>query len=358
MPLHATFSDTMPINTDVQRPYATAVRIWLVVVAAFIAAMVVVGGLTRLTDSGLSITEWQLISGALPPLSEDAWQTAFAKYREIPEYKLVNDGMSLAEFKSIFWWEWGHRFLGRFIGLVFFVPFVFFWLKKALNRQLTQRLLIIFILGGLQGALGWYMVKSGLVDRIDVSQYRLAAHLGLAVLLFGIVLWTLLRLGAKEVDNSPQNHPQIRAAAFIVVLIFAQVLLGALVAGLHAGRIYNTWPLMDGRWIPEGLVDKSPLVLNFFENLATVQFDHRIGAYLIVLVVIYQAIQIFRVAPSRRIATSAIMLTVVMALQVLLGIWTLLAVVPIDLAVLHQLGALSLFAVAIYHLHTLKRPQQ
>ncbi len=357
MPLPATFNETTQSNTGARRPYRTAVRIWLAVVAAFIAAMVVVGGLTRLTDSGLSITEWQLISGALPPLSDEAWQIAFAKYREIPEYKLVNDGMSLSDFKAIYWWEWGHRFLGRFVGIVFFVPFIFFWIKKAFCRKQTVNLLVIFVLGGLQGALGWYMVKSGLVDRVDVSQYRLAAHLGLAVLLFGFVFWTLLRFG-HETDGSTQNRCHTPAATFIVLLVFAQILLGALVAGLHAGRIYNTWPLMDGMWLPEGLFDKSPIILNFFENILTVQFDHRMVAYLIVLAVFYQASRVFGAGLQGHIITSTLALIVVMAAQVLLGIWTLLAVVPIDLAIAHQIGALCLFAVAIYHLHTLQRPQK
>lgn len=360
MSIHS--SDPQPAEGAHESPraYATAVRIWLGVVAVFIAAMVVVGGLTRLTDSGLSITEWQLISGALPPLSEGAWEQAFAKYREIPEYTIVNNGMSLGEFKAIYWWEWGHRFLGRFIGLVFFVPFVFFWMKKAFDRQLAQRLSVIFILGGLQGALGWYMVKSGLAERVDVSQYRLAAHLGLAVLLFGCVLWTCLRLGphsTRRVDNNDQNSARVTMAAVIVVAVFAQVLLGALVAGLHAGHIYNTWPLMEGRWLPEGLLDKSPVLLNFFENMLTVQFDHRIGAYVVFLIVVFQAVQVLRTAAQKHITISILLLVVVMLLQVILGIGTLLAFVPLSLAVLHQLGALVLFAVAIYHLHTLKRPQ-
>jgi len=354
MPSQATLSNKNIETGDTTLRYQTAVRVWLMVVAALIASIVVVGGLTRLTDSGLSITEWQLISGALPPLNEEAWQAAFAKYRLIPEYRIVNEGMDLAAFKSIYWWEWGHRFLGRFIGFVFFVPFVFFWLKKAISRPLAHRLIVIFILGGLQGALGWYMVKSGLVDRIDVSQYRLAAHMGLAVLLFGFVFWTLLRLGKSGSAASGAN-PHMRAAIFIVILVFAQILLGALVAGTHAGRIYNTWPLMDGVWFPEGLLSKSPVILNFFENLLTVQFDHRMGAYLIVLVVLYQAYQVLRTRPQAGPVLSTVILLAAMAGQVALGIWTLLAVVPINLAVAHQAGALGLFAAAIYHLHTLKR---
>ncbi len=354
MPIQTTLSNENIETGDTHLRYQTAVRVWLVVVAALIASIVVVGGLTRLTDSGLSITEWQLISGALPPLSDEAWQTAFAKYREIPEYSLVNKGMDLAAFKSIYWWEWGHRFLGRFIGFVFFVPFVFFLIKKAITRQLAMRLVVIFILGGLQGALGWYMVKSGLVDRIDVSQYRLAAHLGLAVLLFGFVFWTLLQLG-KQSPAAIDNNPRTRAAILIVVLVFAQILLGALVAGTHAGRIYNTWPLIDGALWPDGLLSKSPVILNFFENLLTIQFDHRMGAYLIVLVVLYQAYQVLRTRPQAGLILSTGILIAAMAGQVFLGIWTLLAIVPIDLAVAHQAGALGLFAAAIYHLHTLKR---
>ncbi len=354
MPIQATLSNGNIETGDTHLRYQTAVRLWLALVAALIAAIVVVGGLTRLTDSGLSITEWQLISGALPPMSEEAWQTAFAKYREIPEYSLVNKGMDLAAFKSIFWWEWGHRFLGRFIGFVFFVPFVFFLIKKAVSRQLAMRLGVIFILGGLQGALGWYMVKSGLVDRIDVSQYRLAAHLGLAMLLFGFVFWTFLRLGNDNAATvEPSTHT--RRAIFIVVMIFAQVLLGALVAGIHAGRIYNTWPLMDGKWLPDGLLDKSPVILNFFENLLTVQFDHRMGAYLIVLAILYHSYQVIKTGLHGHVIGSAFLLIAVMSAQILLGIWTLLAVVPIDLAVAHQAGALGLFAAAIYHLHSLKR---
>jgi len=344
--------------SPVKRPFDSAVRLWLLSVALLIAAIVMVGGLTRLTGSGLSITEWQLISGVFPPMSAEAWQAAFAKYREIPEYRLINAGMSLDEFKSIYWWEWGHRFLGRIIGIVFFFPFVFFWIKGAFTRQLANRLWVIFILGGLQGALGWYMVQSGLTERVDVSQYRLAAHLGLAVLLFGFVFWTLLGLGARGVQdagNSTQNRRLIHGAGVIVVLVFLQILLGALVAGIHAGRTYNTWPLMDGSWIPDGLLDKSPVILNFFENITTVQFDHRIAAYVIVLAVFYQVLQVFKMRPQRPVKMSAIALIVVVLLQVFLGIWTLLAVVPISLAVAHQSGALGLFGMALYHLHTLKR---
>ncbi len=339
---------------DSEQPYHLAVRVWLIIVAGLIATIFVVGGLTRLTDSGLSITEWQLISGVLPPLSDEAWQTAFDKYRQIPEYQLINKGMDMAAFKAIFWWEWGHRFLGRFIGIVFFVPFVFFWMKKAFDRQLAGRLIIIFILGGLQGALGWYMVKSGLVDRVDVSQYRLASHLGLAVLLFGIVFWTFLALGNRSRDLA-QSTGNTRFAFVIIVAVFLQILLGALVAGIHAGRSYNTWPLMDGEWVPEGLLDKSPVILNFFENIVTVQFDHRIAAYLIVVLVLYQALQVFKARPQKPVVTSTLILVGAMVVQVLLGIWALLAVVPLELAIAHQSGALVLFAAAIYHLHCLKR---
>ncbi len=339
---------------DSGQRYHFAVRVWLVIVAGLIAAIFVVGGLTRLTDSGLSITEWQLISGALPPLSDEAWQTAFDKYRQIPEYQLVNKGMDMAAFKAIYWWEWGHRFLGRVIGIVFFVPFVFFWMKKAFDRQLAGRLIIIFILGGLQGALGWYMVKSGLVDRVDVSQYRLASHLGLAVLLFGVVFWTFLALGNRGRDIA-QSTGNTRFAFVIIVAVFIQILLGALVAGIHAGRSYNTWPLMDGEWVPEGLLDKSPVILNFFENIVTVQFDHRIAAYLIVVLVIYQALQVFKARPQKPVVASTLILVGATAVQIFLGIWALLSVVPLELAIAHQSGALILFAAAIYHLHCLKQ---
>ena len=259
------------------------VRLWLLAMAALVFAMVIVGGATRLTDSGLSITEWLPILGAIPPLNDADWLEAFAKYKQIPEYQLVNKGMSLDEFKFIYWWEWAHRFLGRFIGVAFFIPLVLFWLSDRLPRWTKPHLVALFVLGGLQGALGWYMVSSGLVDRVDVSQYRLAAHLSLAVAIFAYLLWLALQLGrarAHAVDVSA-------SAAFLVAAVtFAQIVLGAFVAGLDAGHGYNTWPLMEGSLVPPGLFSMSPGWVNLFENAMTVQFIHRSFAYAVVAMVV------------------------------------------------------------------------
>ena len=228
-----------------------ALRIWLGAIAALIVAMILVGGATRLTDSGLSITEWQPIMGAVPPLSEADWSQAFETYKKIPEYTEINHGMTLEEFKTIYWWEWAHRFLGRLIGAAFFVPFVVFWLAGYIPRPLLPRLAGLFVLGGLQGAVGWYMVKSGLVDRTDVSQYRLAAHFGVALLILGYTLWLVFGLG-----DEPRPRRRARAARggqdrrLILALIFLQLLAGALVAGLDAGMGFNTWPLINGAFVP------------------------------------------------------------------------------------------------------------
>jgi len=251
-----------------------ALRIWLGAIAALIVAMILVGGATRLTDSGLSITEWQPIMGAIPPLSDADWTHAFQAYQKIPEYTEIKRGMSLEEFKTIYWWEWAHRFLGRLIGAAFFVPFVVFWLAGYIPRTLLPRLAGLFVLGGLQGAVGWYMVKSGLVDRTDVSQYRLAAHFGVALLILGYTLWLVFGLGSER--PTPGAEPAPRGAAWIaglvLALIFLQLLAGALVAGLDAGMGFNTWPLINGAFVPSGLGEASPWYLNLFENPLTVQF--------------------------------------------------------------------------------------
>lgn len=250
------------------------ITIWLGAVAALLIVMIMLGGLTRLTDSGLSITEWKPVTGAVPPLSPGAWESEFAKYKTIPEYERVNPGMTLGEFKRIYWWEWTHRFVGRLIGLVFAVPFLYFLLTRKIERSLVPRLAVIFFLGGAQGALGWFMVKSGLVHRVDVSQYRLAAHLALAFTIFAAVLWTIYDLAAKG-RATVVVTPQMRAAAGgFVALVASQIVMGAFVAGLDAGFAYNTWPLMDGRIIPAGM--------GFvFEDTTAAQFTHRTIAYLV-----------------------------------------------------------------------------
>jgi heme a synthase len=328
------------------RPY---VRLWLYVMAGLVFAMVIVGGATRLTDSGLSITEWQPLLGAIPPLTHEAWLEAFAKYKAIPEYQIVNKGMSLAEFEFIYWWEWGHRFLGRFIGLAFLVPFLFFLTTGRIERSQAPRLAALFILGGLQGALGWYMVKSGLTERVDVSQYRLAAHLTLATFIFAAIYWTALGIGRQR----PRVFGTIpNRAGWLVVLLFIQIALGGFVAGLDAGMGYNTWPLMDGQFIPAGLFIMEPLWRNLFENAMAVQFTHRMTAYLVVFAVIVH----WLITPLRRKSDTAARralnwLVVAVLAQAAIGIWTLLAQVPIHLGLIHQGGALVVLAFALAHLH-------
>jgi cytochrome c oxidase assembly protein subunit 15 len=314
--------------------------------------MILVGGATRLTDSGLSITEWQPIMGVVPPLSDGDWEKAFAAYQKIPEYTELKRGMSLDEFKTIFWWEWAHRFVGRLIGVVFFVPFVGFWLAGYTPRNYLPRLIGLFLLGGLQGAVGWYMVKSGLVDRTDVSQYRLAAHFGTALLILGYTLWLLFGLGKDE--QTPRDVPRSRAptwvAGAILLLMFLQLLAGALVAGLDAGFGFNTWPLINGAFVPSGLGEAQPWVLNLFENPLTVQFDHRMLGYSVVLATILQAGWLTLRRPAPELVTSAFILICLALLQATLGVWTLLLAVPIGLGLAHQAGAILLFAAALYHL--------
>lgn len=328
--------------TDKQRAALPAIRLWLFLIAALVFAMVMVGGATRLTDSGLSITEWRPLLGAIPPLTDADWLAAFAKYKLIPEYTAINRGMSLEEFKVIYWWEWSHRFLGRFIGVAFLIPFLWFWLSGRVAPRLWPRLALLFVLGGLQGALGWYMVASGLVDRVDVSQYRLAAHLTLASVIFGAILWTAYGLAQKR--RLPSSGLEW-AAALIAALIVLQVALGGFVAGLDAGMGYTTWPLMDGKLIPDGLFVMEPAWRNVFENALTVQFDHRMLAYCIAAVVVIHA------AVARRSAATLLALTIVV--QIALGIWTLLAQVPLSLALLHQAGAMLVLALALWNLHAL-----
>jgi len=327
------------------------IRVWLLVVAALVFVMVSIGGATRLTGSGLSITEWRPIVGTLPPLSQADWLEAFAKYRQIPQYEHVNRGMSLEAFKVIFWWEWAHRFLGRLIGVVFLLPFIYFIAAGRMSRALVARLAGIFALGALQGAVGWYMVRSGLADRIDVSQYRLALHLGLAILIFGALIWVALSLDGRRLQA---RATRAVAAGGIVLLVFVQVLLGALVAGLKAGAGYNTWPLMDGRLVPSGLGAMQPWYLNLFENAMTVQFNHRVVAYALVLAVLWHAWAAMRGTGGARSKGSAVVLAVAVLAQATLGVWTLLAQVPLALGLAHQAGAAAVFGIAVWHLHVVQ----
>jgi cytochrome c oxidase assembly protein subunit 15 len=311
--------------------------------------MVLVGGATRLTESGLSITEWQPVMGMLPPLSDAQWQTEFEKYQAIPQYHALNQGMNLDSFKTIYWWEWTHRLIGRVIGFVFLVPLLWFLWRGWIGPGLRGRLWFIFGLGALQGAVGWWMVASGLADRIEVSQYRLATHLVLACAIYVAIIWTAQRLGARPTMPVP---PRIRSSAMaLLLLVLLQIYLGALVAGLRAGYVYNTWPLIDGSLIPESarLFLDTPLWRNFFENTLTAQFDHRMVAYTIFICALLHAFDVARTAKSSWLASSALVLVLAVTVQATLGIWTLLDRVPITLALMHQAMAMLVLTIATTH---------
>ena len=332
-----------------------SVAVWLLACCALVFAMVVVGGVTRLTHSGLSIVEWQPIVGAVPPLTTGQWEETFAKYRETPQYHQVNKGMSLAEFKGIFWWEYIHRLLGRLIGVAFIVPLAWFAMRGRIERGRLPQLAGIFVLGGLQGALGWYMVKSGLVDDPRVSQYRLAAHLGLAFLIYACMLWLALNLLYPRREPRNAHTAALRRSAFaLTALIFLMVLIGGLVAGIRAGFAYNTFPLMNGHFVPPEIFMIEPLYLNFFNNMATVQFEHRALAWLLALAVPWFWLRLHRSSVSPRARTAANGLLALFALQIALGIATLLLVVPLPLAAAHQAGALLTFTAALVVTHALR----
>jgi heme a synthase len=341
-----------PAAASVRPAGGRAVAVWLLLCALAVALMVVVGGVTRLTHSGLSIVEWQPLVGTIPPLSEADWQTVFEKYRQTPEYKLVNKGMSLAEFKGIFWWEYFHRLLGRTIGLVFLVPLLWFWWRGRIDSRLGWKLAGVFVLGGLQGAMGWYMVASGLVDEPRVSHLRLTAHLGLAFLILGAMLWIAFDLLYPR-REARDSRGLARFAGAVAALVFLQVLAGGLVAGIRAGKAYNTFPLMNGHLVPPETFVLEPWWLNFFNNMATVQFDHRLLAWLLALLVPWLWWRARNTEPARaRIAAHLLFAT--LAVQFALGVWTLLAAVPVALGAAHQGVATLVFAAALFAAHALR----
>src|SRR6516165_3198668 len=324
-----------------------AVRVWLLVVAGLIAAMVLVGGATRLTESGLSIVEWKPVTGVVPPLTQVQWEKAFEAYQAIPQYRQLNAGMSLSEFKTIFWWEWSHRLLGRLIGAVYLLPFLYFLWRGGMSRELKRRLWLIFALGALQGAVGWWMVASGLSERTEVSQYRLATHLVLALLIFAAIVWTLRRLSGEQPLFA---SAQLKATSVVlVVLTFVQLYLGALVAGLRAGLVYNTWPEIDGALIPSAarLWFETPWWRNLFENTLTVQFAHRMTAYALLLLALWHAFDAIRARAGAVAINGALWLLAAVALQATLGILTLLNQVPIGLALAHQAVAIAVLTLAV-----------
>ncbi|MEM6625640.1 MAG: COX15/CtaA family protein [Pseudomonadota bacterium] len=337
----------MAISTDIfvaprarLRPETGAkwVRGWLLIIAAMVYAMILVGGATRLTDSGLSITEWRPIAGAMPPLNAADWASEFDKYRQTAEYQLQNKGMSLSEFQFIYWWEWGHRQLGRLVGVVFFIPFVTFWALGWTNPALRRRLWVLFSLGGLQGFIGWWMVSSGIGEttRVDVAPYRLMTHFTLALLIIALCFWNWLSLAETTARGASRSAH--RWAWALLGLTSVQMAMGALVAGLDAGRTYTDWPLMGGQAVPDGMWSMSPIIRNVFENVATAQFNHRITAYILLAAGVYAAWRFRNEAQGGFKLFAAIL-----GVQSVLGIVTLVHAAPLTLGLSHQaVGALAL----------------
>jgi cytochrome c oxidase assembly protein subunit 15 len=332
-----------------------AIRTWLLIVAALVVATLIVGGATRLTESGLSIVEWKPVTGVLPPLTDAQWAAEFDKYKQIPQYRQLNRGMSLSDFKTIFWWEWAHRLLGRVIGAVFLIPFLFFLWRGWIGRDLRLSLLGLFALGAIQGAVGWWMVSSGLTERVSVSQYRLAFHMTLACVIYAAIVWIVARMKPAEAVAVPARLHI--GAAILVALVLLQIYLGALVAGLDAGLVYNTWPHIDGALIPssERLWFETPVWRNFFENALTVQFNHRMLAYLIMLLALWQAWDVNRSGADRKTRAYATLFVLLMVIQAMIGIATLLYGVPILMALLHQALAILLLTVAVLQVARLAR---
>jgi cytochrome c oxidase assembly protein subunit 15 len=330
------------------------VRAWLIAVAALIALMVLVGGATRLTESGLSIVEWKPVTGTLPPLTQAHWNEAFEAYKAIPQYRELNSGMSLDEFKTIFWWEWSHRLLGRVIGLVYLLPFLWFLWSGVLGSELKKRLWVILGLGGLQGAVGWWMVASGLTKRVEVSQYRLATHLVLALVIFAAIVWTLRQL----TDRTPvAANRRLRITSVVLLgLTFLQIYFGALVAGLRAGRVFNTWPEIDGALIPSAarLFFEEPWWRNLFDNVLTVQFEHRMTAYALLALAIWHAVDAVRSRADKAVINGALWMVAAITAQAMLGILTLLYQVPIDLALSHQAMAIVVLTLSVLQVERMK----
>ena len=340
------------------------VAVWLLICCATIFCMVVLGGVTRLTGSGLSMVEWEPIMGTLPPLSEVEWRSSFELYKQYPEYKLKNAGMDLDGFKSIFWFEYSHRVLGRLIGVMFAVPMIVFMMLGAISRPLVPRLVVLFVLGGMQGLMGWYMVRSGMVDDPHVSQYRLTAHLLLALLIYGYMFWVALDVlgGRAHTSGSrlslpapPESIRKLNRRAYALLgFVVVTIASGGFVAGLKAGFTYNTFPLMNGQWIPDGILLLQPAWRNLFENITTVQFDHRLLAITLALAVVGFYLLAIRVVADPRARLALHLLLGCLLLQISLGILTLLLVVPVSLAAAHQGGAVLLLTASLLVAHRLR----
>jgi cytochrome c oxidase assembly protein subunit 15 len=338
-----------------------AIRVWLMVLFALVCVMIAVGGMTRLTDSGLSITEWRPVTGALPPLSAEEWAAEFEKYRQIDQYRLMNQGMSMAEFQVIYWWEWGHRQLGRVIGLVWALGFLFFWLTKRIPTGWTPRLLLLGALGGTQGAIGWWMVASGLNEgMVSVASYRLATHLGLAFVILGFIAWYTFLLNRSEAELMAARRARegklFSLSTGLMHFAFLQILLGALVAGIDAGRGYTDWPLMNGVFFPPEALDMVPIWQNFFENPAMTQFIHRMAGYALAAFALVVWLRGRKSAhAATRTAFNAVGLVVLA--QIILGIVTVLYAAPWQLGIAHQATAVLLWVLIIRARHLSQYPR-
>lgn len=343
------------LTTRAQRQIVT----WLLLCCVLIFTMVVLGGVTRLTRSGLSMVDWHPVMGVVPPLSQSQWQQTFEKYQTFPEYKRINRGMSLGEFKSIYWMEFSHRLLGRLIGIVFLLPLLYFLYRGYIRGPLIPKTLVMFVLGGMQGVLGWYMVKSGLVDNPHVSQYRLTAHLLAAFVIYAYILWVALGLlfPRREQAGGQNISGLLRFSVIVTAVILVTVAAGGFVAGTKAGHVFNTYPLMNGQWIPQGYMALQPEWRNLFDNVATVQFNHRwLGSMVMVMVLgLWLVARRFLLSPRARVAMHLLLAVVVV--QFSLGMLTLLWVVPVPLGVAHQASALLLFTVALMVNHALRACQ-
>lgn len=342
------------MNQNSQYPHAMILGYWLLFCAAVVYIMVVVGGITRLTQSGLSMVEWAPIMGIIPPISEAEWLAVFEKYRLSPEYIKVNAGMTLEAFKGIFYWEYGHRVLGRAIGLIYFLPLMYFLLKGMVPRAWYARLFALFILGGLQGLMGWYMVKSGLVDQPHVSQYRLTAHLGLALIILAAMLWYAMDFLRGETRANHATPRYLYVTAWVVLIVFIMMLSGGFVAGTKAGYIMNTFPTMNGEWVPSGWLSIKPLWRNLFENPIMIQFVHRCLAFL----VFASVITCFVIASRQRFQTAKGLLLFLMLAQVALGVSTLVLKVPVALGAAHQAGAVAVLSAALFVAHIARKGRQ
>ncbi len=341
----------LPVAKPAKKPARRSIAIWLMMLFALVVIMIVVGGMTRLTDSGLSITEWKPVTGAIPPLNVADWMAEFTLYQATPEFLIINKEMTLAEFKGIYWWEWGHRFLGRFVGLVWAVGFFWFLIRRSIPTGWTGRLVFIGALGGLQGVVGWWMVASGLTGRmVDVASYRLAIHLGLAFIILGLIAWYVMEL-RREAGDLLQARRRREAGLFrlmgvLSAVLFVQVLLGALVAGIDAGRNFPTWPLMNGAFLPSESFDRLPFWTNLFENPALVQFNHRMLGYITFALGVLAWLRARKSAVASVRGSFSVMMVMMLA-QVVLGIITVLYLARVDVAITHQIGAVILFVLVL-----------